>query len=71
MENEKEEPEVEVLDFTKPDYAFVPGTNHDYRQHGPYLVCKSCELEHAIFIGIDKLLTGFDENGQPIIKLRV
>lgn len=69
-EDEKEQPEIEVLDFNKPDYSFTPSGNHDWRQQGYYLVCKSCELEHAVFIGPDKLLTGFNEDGSPILKLR-
>ena len=61
------EPESEVLDFNKPEYTFVPG-RHVYRQEGPYLICRSCELHHAIHIGIENLMVGEDENGVPIIK---
>lgn len=59
--------EVETLDFNKPDYDFVPGATHEYRQQGPYIICYSCELQHALYIGIDKMLMGFDENGKPKI----
>jgi hypothetical protein len=58
----------EVLDFTKPSFTFKPKGHHSYRQQGPYLVCKSCEVQHAIWIGIDKVLVGFDEKDQPILK---
>lgn len=60
----------EILDFTKPDYQFTPGAYHDWRQQGYYLVCKSCEIQHATWIGPDKLLVGYNDKLQPIIKLR-
>jgi hypothetical protein len=41
---------------------------HGWIQQGPYLVCQSCPLKHATWIGIDRILTGFDENGVPILK---
>jgi len=68
--NEDKEVEgiTEELDFTKPSYTFIPGV-HSYRQEGYFLVCRVCELTHAVFIGKDKVLVG-EENGQPIIKKR-
>jgi hypothetical protein len=41
---------------------------HKWRQKGPYLVCESCPVKHAIYIGTDKRLVGFKEDGEPIIK---
>lgn len=70
-ENEDiEEAEVETLDFTKPDYSFTPQGAHGWRQQGYYLVCKSCEIEHAVWVGADKLMVGLDEQGRPRLKLR-
>ena len=70
-ENEtKEEALTEVLDFTRPTYDFRPGEAHDWRQRGPFLVCKSCDIEHACYIGPRRLLVGFDEGGRPILKKR-
>jgi hypothetical protein len=65
---EENEKETEELDFTKPSYSFQPNGHHSYRQVGPYLVCKSCEMQHTTWIGIDKILVGFNEKDQPIIK---
>jgi len=73
MDEEKkneEQPENEELDFSKPDYLFEPGANHDYRQQGFYLICKSCEIEHAVWVGSDKLMVGVDKDGKPILKRR-
>ncbi len=64
------EEETQVVDFSKPDYSFIPNGTHLYRQQGPYLICKTCELEHATFIGMDKLMVGVAENGKPILKSR-
>lgn len=67
--NETEEvvPEGEVLEQ---EYEFKPGALCKYRQRGTYLVCTSCELQHAVYIGIDHIMTGEDEAGMPIIEKR-
>lgn len=41
---------------------------HRWIQQGPYLVCQSCELKHAVYIGMDKQLIGFDENNKPLFR---
>jgi hypothetical protein len=38
--------------------------DHVWRQKGVWLVCKSCENEHAMFIGTKKMLVGI-EDGKP------
>lgn len=68
-EYERDE-EQETLDFSKPDYVFIPKGNHNYRQAGPYLVCNGCEIQHAIWIGMEKLMVGVTDTGEPILKLR-
>lgn len=68
--DEKEDKKIkEELDFNKPDYIFTPKGAHNYRQEGFYLVCRSCDLVHAVFIGPDRVLVGL-ENGEPILKKR-
>jgi len=69
-ENKEEQPIEEILDFNKPDFTFVPKEIHEWRQKGYYIVCMSCELQHAAFIGPDKIMVGVDEKGQPILKKR-
>ena len=64
------EQDTETLDFDNPTYKFVPKEQHDWRQQGPYLVCKGCEIEHAVYIGMAKVLTGLEEDGTPILKPR-
>lgn len=66
----KNEADQDVLDFTSPDFSFIPQGRHTYRQEGGYLVCKSCEVQHAVWIGMEKLMVGEDEEGNPIIKTR-
>jgi hypothetical protein len=65
-ENEEQLPEHEEY---KPDFEYIPG-RHTWRQQGYYLVCNSCLLQHAIFIGKDKLMVGEKEDGTPILKMR-
>ena len=62
--------ETEVLDFNKPAYSFIPKGNHDWRPQGPYLVCKSCEIQHATWIGMEKIMVGIDKKGRPLVKKR-
>jgi hypothetical protein len=66
----EQQPDEEVLDFNKPAYKFIPKEYHDWRQQGPYLVCKGCEIQHGVYIGVNKVLTGFNKKGQPILKRR-
>jgi len=62
--------ESEGLDFNNPTFTFTPSGRHTYRQEGFYLVCKSCELHHAVFIGPSVVMVGETEEGQPILKKR-
>lgn len=45
-----------------------PMGRHVWRQQGPYLVCRECVLHHGVYIGIDKLMIGEDEDGKPIVR---
>jgi len=69
-ENEGVKGKTELLNFDKPDFVFVPKGRHEWRQRGPYLVCMSCEIQHAVWIGMDKLMTGIKKDGMPILKTR-
>lgn len=69
-ENNQDDAIQETLDFSKPDFSFVPNENHAWRQQGPFLVCKSCEIVHAVHIGMDKLMVGLDSEGKPLLKIK-
>ena len=73
-QDEKEDevqPESEVFNFDRPDYVFKPNEVHSWRQEGPYIICKSCELIHATFIGMDKWLVGLNSEGQQLFKKKI
>lgn len=75
MDNDQNEVEdiVEVKpegELMQKEYEFIPSGLCKWRQRGPFLVCTSCELQHALHIGMDKIMVGEDENGKPIIKSR-
>jgi len=70
MKNDETKELSEVLDFNKPSFVFKPKEHHDWKQKGPYLVCKSCEIEHAVWIGMDKIMVGINKEGKPILKKR-
>ena len=61
--------ESEVMDFNRPDFKFEP-RNCNFKQRGYYLVCTSCELEHGILIGANKVMVGVDDQNRPIVKTR-
>jgi len=70
-ENNKEKKETEVVEdygeVMQKEYEFIPNALCHYKQRGIYLVCVSCELQHALFIGTDRFYVGDDENGRPIL----
>jgi hypothetical protein len=66
----EEKPIEEILDFDKPDFKFVPKETHEWRQKGYYLVCVACELQHAVWIGAEKIMVGTNEKGTPLFKTR-
>jgi len=70
QQEQQTEAESEELDFNKPSYTFIPKGIHDWRQMGYYLVCKGCDIEHAVWVGKDKLMVGQSKKGQPILKTR-
>jgi len=59
-------PIIEEADFSKPDYTFIPKGNHIWRQEGNYIICGSCDLAHASWIG-KKILVGINKDGSPMI----
>lgn len=71
MENQDEqEVIVEEGGVMQKEFEFTPTGTCSFRQRGPYLVCVSCEVQHATWIGMDKIMTGEDENGKPIVRSR-
>jgi hypothetical protein len=59
--------EEQAYDFDKPEFTFIPKGIHNWRAEGIYLVCRSCEIHHAVFIGPDKMFCGMNEDGKPIL----
>lgn len=60
----------EGFDFDNPSFTFTPSGFHTWRQEGPYVVCRSCEVEHAMWVGMDKIMVGLSDDGKPILKPR-
>jgi hypothetical protein len=63
---EEIEPVIENLN----NIESFPAGRHIWRQQGPYIVCSGCPLSHAIYIGMEKIMVGEDEKGEPILKSR-
>lgn len=57
------------IDRDKLEPLTKPGiSGHQWVQRGPFLVCKSCPIEHGVWIGVDKILVGINKQGNPILK---
>jgi hypothetical protein len=67
---EVEEIKEVPFEVMKKDFEFIPHALCQYRQRGFYLVCCSCDLQHAVYIGPNKLMIGEDIEGKPILKNR-
>lgn len=73
MENEENKQEQETHEegeVLRKEYEFIPSALCKYKQRGPYLICVSCEIQHATFIGMDKIMVGEDNDGKPIVRSR-
>lgn len=72
QEVDEEQPKIESEEkiFNKEDVVYFPQGRHVWRQQGPYCVCKECVLHHGVFIGMDMLMVGEDENGKPVLQKR-
>lgn len=73
MENEENKQEQEIHEegeVLQKEYEFIPSALCKYKQRGPYLICVSCEIQHATFIGMDKIMVGEDNDGKPIVRSR-
>lgn len=69
VRKDEEVPEV-PFEVMRKDFEFIPHALCQFRQRGFYLVCCSCELQHAVYIGPNKLMIGEKEDGSPILKNR-
>lgn len=43
---------------------------HNWKQQGAYLKCDSCQLPHAVYIGTDKIMVGYNNDGSPRLVKR-
>jgi len=73
MESNEFEPEkvwglsqLEVDELRNEAVEKFKTTRHTWRKKGFWLVCKTCDNHHAIWIG-DKEMTGEKQDGTPIL----
>ena len=57
--------EEQPYNFDNPEFTFIPKGIHNWKAEGIYLVCRSCEIHHAVYIGPNKMFVGLDEQGKP------
>lgn len=48
----------------------LKATRHTWRQKGVWLICQSCEQQHGINIGVNKIMIGEEDDGTPILVNR-
>lgn len=63
------QPIIEEKNWETPDFTFIPKGTHLWVQRGYYLICTSCGLSHAVFIGPNSIMVGFKDN-EPVLKTR-
>lgn len=73
--NENEEKRVqngqeEVGQSMHVAYVFVPEGIHKWIQRGPYIVCMRCEIQHAIWVGMERKMIGERVDSTPILVER-
>ncbi len=42
-------------------------TKHNWHMKGGWLCCDTCEYPHQTFLGLNKVMTGIDKSGSPIL----
>lgn len=63
------QPIIEEKNWETPDFTFIPKGTHLWVQRGYYLICTSCGLSHAVFIGPNRIMVGI-KDGDPVLKTR-
>ncbi len=63
------QPIIEEKNWETPDFTFIPRGTHLWTQRGYYLICTSCGLSHAVFIGPNSIMVGI-KDGEPVLKTR-
>ena len=48
----------------------VKNKKHVWKQKGPWIECQSCDYKHGHFVGVDKIMKGIDEDGNPFFEMR-
>ncbi len=43
---------------------------HGWKQRGIEVICTTCPLTHGFYVKPNLMLTGIDENGEPVFKKR-
>lgn len=67
--NEKQKAEHIEVDKSTLTPLTTPGLKgHRWIQKGPFLICQSCPIEHATYIGTSHLFAGVNEEGIPLLK---
>lgn len=41
---------------------------HNWYQRGPYLVCTSCKVKHATYVGLTKVVTQVKKSGEVVLE---
>jgi len=62
---EKVQQQGDVGEEMQAAYKFIPPGTHRWRQRGPYLICTTCEIQHALYIGMEKVMIGENEDSTP------
>lgn len=62
--------QAEVDELREKAQEQLKNTRHTWRQKGIWLICRTCEQQHAICIGANKRMVGEQDDGTPILVNR-
>lgn len=74
---EKQLKKQKIKEFNKEDWKpledveeFKNTLQGKWIQQGPYIINTSSSLDYGIYVGMELILVGVDDRGQPILKSR-
>ena len=67
-EEKTESLSYEVDTSTLPNLVKDGLLGHQWVQRGAYLHCVSCPILHGVYIGVDRILVGINDDGTPKLK---
>lgn len=70
MENEQTITAEQIEEMRERAHEQARKATHEWKQRGPWIVCRVCPFEHGFRVQPHKRLVGISEDGTPILEDR-